>query len=79
MANDDKAAGPSPEELRKEALSKGMWIFLMLATLTFGEFLVAVIAPPWTFVLWVVAAWKTFYVVKDYMHVGKLAGGEEQH
>jgi hypothetical protein len=56
----------------------GMWILIMLAVLTAGEFLVAVIAPPWGNLLLVVAVWKSYYVVKSYMHIGRLFGGDEE-
>lgn len=62
----------------KEAMWAGMWILIMLAVLTAGEFLVAVIAPPWGNLLLVVAVWKSYYVVKSYMHIGRLFGGDEE-
>lgn len=64
---------------RKKALRAGTYIFLMLGVLTFGEFLVGVIAPPWIVILWLVAAWKAYYVIKDYMHIGRLFSDEETH
>ncbi len=66
-------------DTRKQALRVGVIIFSLLAILTFGEFVVALIAPPWRFVLWIAAIWKALYVVKDYMHVGRVLGGEESH
>lgn len=62
----------------KEALRSGVIVLFLLSVLTFGEFLIAVIAPPWTFVLWIVAIWKALYVVKDYMHIGRVFGGDEE-
>ena len=67
------------EEARQEAIKAGSWVFLMLAILTVGEFTTAVIAAPWTFVLWLVAIWKAYYVIKDYMHIGRLFKDEETH
>ncbi len=67
------------EEAHKEAIRAGGWIFTMLAILTIGEFTTAVIAAPWTFVLWIVAIWKAFYVIKEYMHIGRLFSDEESH
>jgi hypothetical protein len=78
MANDKTT--DTVLQSRKAALRAGMWVFLMLGVLTLGEFLVALIAPPWGWMLLVVAVWKSFYVVKDYMHVGRtFGGGEEAH
>lgn len=62
----------------KDALWIGVWIMIMLAVLTAGEFLVAVIAPPWGNLLLLVALWKSYYVVKSYMHIGRLFGGDEE-
>ena len=78
MAN-DKNSSDNSGDARKKALRAGGIVLFLLAILTLGEFLVAVIAPPWTFVLWIVAFWKTFYVVKDYMHIGRLFSEEESH
>ncbi|MBI3159976.1 MAG: hypothetical protein HYZ26_10300 [Chloroflexi bacterium] len=74
MAKDKEVK--SVDERRKEVLRNGAIILSLLGVLTFGEFLVAVIAPPWTFILWIAALWKTFYVVKDYMHIGRVFGGD---
>lgn len=62
----------------KDELSAGVWILIMLSILTGGEFLVASIAPPWGYLLLLVALWKSFYVVKSYMHIGRLFGGDEE-
>jgi hypothetical protein len=78
MANDNKKPEKSADA-RKAALRAGGIVLFLLAVLTLGEFLVAVIAPPWIFVLWIVAFWKTFYVVKDYMHIGRLFSEEDSH
>lgn len=57
---------------RRIELSAGVWVMLMLAVLTFGEFLVGVIAPPWGSALLLVAAFKALFVITYYMHVGRL-------
>lgn len=65
---------------RRAELSAGVWVFLMLGVLTFGEFIVGVIAPPWGSALLLVAAFKAFFVIVSYMHVGRLFNtGEEKH
>lgn len=79
MSESTKAASKL-EEKRKSALNAGIWVFLMLAVLTVGEYIVGVIAPPWTQILLIVAAFKAFFVIKDYMHVGRLfSAGEDSH
>ncbi|MDA1330433.1 MAG: hypothetical protein O3B43_05150 [Chloroflexi bacterium] len=63
---------------RRKAMNTGLWVLLMLAILTFGEYLVGVIATPWTRILLVVAGYKAFWVIKDYMHVGRIFSTEEE-
>lgn len=65
---------------RRAELGAGAWVFLMLAVLTFGEFIVGVIAPPWGQALLIVAAFKAFFVIVYYMHVGRLfSSNSENH
>jgi len=65
---------------RQQALYTGFWILLMLGVLTFGEYIVGVIAPPWGVILVIVAAFKSFWVITEYMHIGRLFNnGEESH
>lgn len=66
-------------ESRRVELSRGVWVAMMLAVLTFGEYLVGVIAPPWGVMLLAVAAFKAFFVVKDFMHIGRLFSSGEDH
>jgi hypothetical protein len=65
--NKDQVAGS-----RRAELGAGVWVFLMLGVLTFGEFIVGVIAPPWGVALLLVAAFKALFVIMYYMHVGRL-------
>ncbi len=65
---------------RRTELGAGVWVMLMLGVLTFGEFLVGVIAPPWGSALLLVAAFKATFVITYYMHVGRLfKSGKESH
>jgi hypothetical protein len=75
MQNKPVAPVSSPH---KYELRTGVWVMLLLAVLTFGEFIVGVIAPPWGGALLLVAAFKAFFVVKDYMHIGRLFSTEEE-
>ena len=72
-----KEESKNMEDVRKDALRAGLWVFLMLAVLTVGEFMVGSIASAWIAVLWLVAIWKAIYVIKDYMHIGRLFSDEE--
>lgn len=66
------------EDSLKEVLRAGVWVLIMLAVFTVGEYLVAVIAPPWGNLLLAVAVWKSYYVVKTYMHIGRLFESDEE-
>lgn len=66
------------KEWLQDALRTGVWVLTILAVLTVGEFIIAVIAPPWGFILVLVAIFKAFYVIKDYMHIARLWSGEEE-
>ncbi|MDH5506370.1 MAG: hypothetical protein OEZ02_04050 [Anaerolineae bacterium] len=75
MAKENKKES---KDAREEALWMGVWVFIMLAVMTFGEFLIAKIAVLWSSLLIYVALGKAFYVVKDYMHIGRLFAGDEE-
>jgi hypothetical protein len=76
MADDKKVE--AKKDKRKEALYTGIWVFFMLVVLTVGEFIVGVIAPPWAAILIFVAAFKAFWVIKDYMHIDRLFSSDEE-
>lgn len=57
---------------RRAELGTGVWVLLMLGVLTFGEFIVGVIAPPWGSALLLVAAFKALFVIVYFMHIGRL-------
>jgi hypothetical protein len=63
---------------RKHELYTGVWILLMLAVLTVGEYFLAVIAPAWGTFLFFIAGLKAFWVIKDYMHIGRLFSSDEE-
>ena len=67
------------ENIKKEAFQKGVYVLLLLAILTLGEFWLAYIGAPWWSVLIMIAAFKAFLVVRDYMHIGRVFGSEEEH
>ncbi|MBX3047643.1 MAG: hypothetical protein KIS80_05185 [Anaerolineales bacterium] len=64
---------------RRAQLNASTWVFLMLGVLTFGEYLVGAIAPPWGQALLLVAAFKAFFVIVYYMNVGRLFSDDEAH
>jgi hypothetical protein len=72
------------EARKKNQYDRGVTIMLLLSALTLGEFMVGAIGgtiPNVNLgsVLMLVALLKAFFVVRDYMHVGRLFSNEEEH
>ena len=66
------------EESKKRAFSIGMVVMVMLAVLTVGEYMIGSIANTWFAPLMFVALLKAFFVVRDYMHIGRVFEEEEE-
>lgn len=66
-------------ELKKVKYSMGVTIALLLAVTTIGEYGIAVVGKNLGAVLMLVAFFKAFLVVRDYMHVGRLFSSGEDH
>lgn len=62
----------------KETLRVGVWVIVMLLVLTFGEFFLAIIATGWGNLLIVPALGKAYYVLIEYMHIGRLFDKDEE-
>ena len=71
-------AGEANNQAKVEAYQIGVLVFVILLVLTFGEFLFAVIAPPWWWALVLIALLKAFYVIRDYMHIGKVFNPDQE-
>lgn len=74
------------EARKKQQWSAGVTIMLLLSAATIGEFGIASVAQDLIrvtsdigWVLMLVAVFKAFLVVRDYMHVGRLFSGGEEH
>jgi hypothetical protein len=64
----------------KEKLGIGIAVFILLALITAGEFLIGAISPVWIAPLVGAAILKAFFIVRDYMHLPRLfAADEEEH
>jgi hypothetical protein len=57
----------------------GVAIFIILVSLTIGEYAIGAIAPVWGVALLGVAILKAYYIIRDYMHLPRLFSGEEDH
>ena len=66
------------EEKKNEAYRIGLVVLILLAVVTLGEYWMGVVAVQWWAPLLAVAVLKAFFVVRDYMHIGRLFAGEEE-
>jgi hypothetical protein len=63
---------------RKEAYQKGIAIIILLAVLSAIEFTIGVLASAWWVPLMLIALVKAFFVVRDYMHIGRVFAVDEE-
>jgi Prokaryotic Cytochrome C oxidase subunit IV len=63
---------------KKEAYQKGIAIIILLAVLSAIEFTIGVLASAWWVPLMLIALVKAFFVVRDYMHIGRAFAGDEE-
>jgi hypothetical protein len=71
---------PKLEEKRKDAVRIGNGVIILLAVFTLGEYWLGAVAGEWWAILLGIALFKAFFVVRDYMHIGRVfAGDEESH
>ena len=66
-------------ELKKEKYSMGVTIAVLLGVTTIGEFGIALVGKNLGAILMLVALFKAFLVVRDYMHIGRLFTSGEEH
>lgn len=64
---------------KSQIYEKGIFVLIILASLTIGELWFALFGITWWSILIVIALIKAFLVVRDYMHIGRLFTGEEEH
>jgi cytochrome c oxidase subunit IV len=67
------------EKKKAQAYEKGLIVLIVLAVLTIGELWFALFGITWWSILILIALGKAFLVVRDYMHIGRLFAGEEEH
>jgi hypothetical protein len=66
------------EEKKKNAYRIGLSVLFFLAVFTIGEYFVGSVAYEWGAILMAIAVMKAFFVVRDYMHLGRLFAAEEE-
>ncbi len=64
---------------KKAAYEKGLIVLVWLAVLSIGELWFALMDIPWWSLLVFIALVKAILVLRDYMHIGRLFAGEEEH
>mgnify|MGYP003977455965 FL=1 len=67
------------DDKKKQALKFGVYVFIILAVLTIGEYFIAVAGLPWWTALYGIAILKACFVIQHYMHLPRLFGEEEKH
>ena len=60
------------EEKKNQAFRVGLTVFLLLAVATIGEFFLGSIAYSWWAPLLAIATLKAFFIIRDYMHLGRV-------
>ncbi len=66
------------DEQKKQAYQKGVAVFILLIFLSLAEFLMGVFASLWWTPILAIAVIKAFFVVRDYMHISRVFGWEEE-
>lgn len=68
------------EEKKKLVLRAGTSIIVLLFFLTISEYLIGAYVKIWwgAVILLIIAAIKAFFVVRDYMHIGRLFKTDEE-
>ena len=65
------------DDKTKFEYNKGLTILLLLAIFTIGEYFIGSIASVWWAPLLAIAALKAFFIMRDYMHIGRVFAKEE--
>jgi heme/copper-type cytochrome/quinol oxidase subunit 4 len=66
------------EDKKHQAYLVGIGVMILLTGLTIGEYFMGAYASAWALPILLVAAIKAFFVVRDYMHVGRVFSGDEE-
>ena len=65
-------------EKQKHLYRIGSAVLILLISLTIGEYLIGSIAVGWWAPLIGIAIIKSFFVIRDYMHIGRLFSSQEE-
>lgn len=67
------------DDKKKQAMKFGLYVFIILAVLTVGEYWIAISGMSWWAILYGIAILKAWFVVTHYMHLPRLFSEEEEH
>ena len=67
------------DEKKKAAFKLGVTVLIILAVLTVIEFTVASFKFNWAWLMFGIAILKAWFVVTNYMHIGRVFSNEEGH
>lgn len=67
------------DEKLKQAFRISTTVAILLGMMTLGEYWLGTVAYKWWNILLGIAALKAFFVVRDYMNIGRLFSAEEEH
>ncbi len=65
------------ENGKKRAFQIGLYVFIMLAVLTIGEFMLGAVGVRWWSILMGIAVIKAWFVIQNYMHLPRLFSEQE--
>lgn len=66
-----------PKRTLAEKYQIGLYIFILLAVLTIGEYMIGAAGTPWVAVYFAIAIAKAAFVLQNYMHLPELFAPEE--
>jgi hypothetical protein len=65
------------DEKLKFEYNKGLTVLVLLAVMTIGEYFIGSVASVWWAPLLAIATLKAFFIIRDYMHIGRLFATDE--
>ena len=66
------------DEKQKMAYRIGATVLMLLAVMTIGEFFIGSVAYAWAAPLLGIAILKAYFIIRDYMHIGRLFASDEE-
>ncbi len=67
------------DDKKKQAYKLGVTVLIILAVLTVIEYVVAAVDFNWAWLLFGIALLKAWFVLTNYMHIGRVFNSEEGH